>query len=144
MKRLLRAVFVFTSHRSALPRSLAMPLVKAALAAKDYGLGEYPTLDWLTAHFEQHQLAVTVDPTDYGETLGDIPKFLAEFFATWVTTPHIAALPDPILRREITASLLDYAGELGGGAKRALAGGREADFVLRYLRRAWLVLGVKS
>src|SRR6188768_719048 len=99
---------------SALPRSLAMPLVKAALRATDYGLGEYPALDWLSAHFEQHQLAVTVDPTDYGETLGDVPKFLAEFFATWVTTPHISALPDPILRHEVTAALLDYAGELSG------------------------------
>jgi SAM-dependent methyltransferase len=128
---------------SALPRSLAMPLVKAALKSTDYGLGEYPTLDWLSAHFTDNGLTVTVDPTDYGETLASLPQFMAEFFTTWESTPHFAALPDPILRRQIVTSLQDYVAEICGAASRALAEGHEAAFTRKYLRRAWLVLGVK-
>jgi SAM-dependent methyltransferase len=129
---------------SALPRSLAMPLVKAARGVTHYGLGEYPSADWLTARFRDNQLRVIVDPTDYGETLHDLPKFMSELFGTWESASEIETVQDPILRREITAALLGYVVEICSGAKRSLVEGEQSAFVQRYLRRAWLVLGVRD
>lgn len=129
---------------AALPRSLAMPLVNAVLKHGNYSLGEYPSLAWLSAQFEGRGLSVVVDPTDYGETLSELPKYLAEFYGTWSTTPHLGLVTDPILRREIVVQLLDYGRELSEGAKSALLSGHESEFVVRFLRRAWLVLGTKS
>jgi SAM-dependent methyltransferase len=128
---------------SALPRALAMPLVKAALNATNYGLGEYPSLEWLSGQYAENDLTVFVDPTDYGETLASLPQLMSEFFAAWQSTPHIAALPDPILQREITMALFSYVGDVCNGASRALQEGRQAAFTRTFLRRAWLVLGVK-